>query len=290
MPVKDAYSSPHPQARIDAAGADIAYVDTGRADGPPVVFLHGNPTSSYLWRDVIPHVADTHRCLAPDLAGMGNSGPMPSGTGTLADHIAIIDAWFDALDLKDVTLVLHDWGSAIGFDWASRNQDRVAGIVYMEAVVGMWRWNGMPEAVTALFKRLRGPDGDAMVLDNNFFVEVILPRSIIRDLSGEEMAVYRAPFPDRETRQQTLTWPRQIPIEGEPADVVARVAAYTQAMRESPVPKLFINAEPGAITVGPLREACRSWANQREITVPGIHFIQEDSAAQIGAALQDFLG
>jgi len=287
--MKNAFESPHPQARVTVAGTDIAYVDTGPKDGRPVVFLHGNPTSSYLWRNIIPHVSDTHRCLAPDLAGMGNSGPMPGGKYKLADHIEVIDAWFEALGLTDVTLVIHDWGSAIGFDWARRHPDRVAGIAYMEAIVAPRKWADFPEGRDKLFRRLRSEEGETLVLDENYFVEVVLPRSIIRDLTDTEMAVYRAPFPDRATRMQTLVWPREIPIEGEPANVVALVETYAAFMKDSDIPKLFVDADSGAIISGPVRDICRSWANQREVQVKGIHFIQEDSAEEIGAALKDFL-
>jgi haloalkane dehalogenase len=261
--MRDAYKSPHPQSRVNAAGADIAYVDTGPKTAPPIVFLHGNPTSSYLWRNIIPHVSATHRCLAPDLAGMGNSGPMPSGTHTLKDHIEIIDAWFEALGLHDVTLVIHDWGSAIGFDWARRHPDRVAGIVYMEGIVAPRMWADFPEGRDKLFRRLRSEEGEKLVLEENYFVEVVLPRSILRDLTAEEMDAYRAPFPE--------------------------VEQYAAFMKDSPIPKLFINAEPGAIISGSIRDICRAWANQTEITVKGIHFIQEDSAEEIGRALSEFV-
>lgn len=286
--MRNAYQSPHPQWRVLVGGADIAYVDTGPPNGRPVVFLHGNPTSSYLWRNIIPHVSTTHRCLAPDLAGMGNSGPMP-GTYTLKEHIAIIDAWFEALKLTDVTLVIHDWGSAIGFDWARRHPDRVAGIVHMEGIVAPRRWADFPEGRDKLFRRLRSDEGEKLVLEDNYFVEVVLPRSILRDLTDEEMNVYRAPFPDAERRVPTLVWPRQIPIEGEPAEVVTLVEQYAAFMKDSPIPKLFINAEPGAIVTGGIRDIARSWANQEECTVKGIHFIQEDSADEIGRALSGFV-
>jgi haloalkane dehalogenase len=287
--MRDAYTSPHPQSRLTAAGCDIAYVDTGPKNGRPIVFLHGNPTSSYLWRNIIPSVSTTHRCLAPDLAGMGNSGPMPGGSLRLKDHIAIIDAWFEALALTDVTLVIHDWGSSIGFDWARRHPERVAGIVYMEAIIAPRLWAEFPEGRDKLFRRLRSEEGKTLILEENYFVEVVLPRSIIREMSEAEMDVYRAPFPDAAHRLQTAVWPREIPIEGEPADVVDLVETYAAFLKDSPIPKLFINAEPGAIIVGNVRDKCRAWANQREVTVKGIHFIQEDSPDEIGRALADFV-
>jgi haloalkane dehalogenase len=201
----------------------------------------------------------------------------------------VTDAWFEQLDLTDVTLVVHDWGSSIGFDWARRHPDRVSGIVYMEAIVAPRRWADFPEGRDRLFRRLRSEEGEKLVLDENFFVEVVLPRSILRDLTEEEMAVYRAPYPTRDSRLPTLVWPRQIPIEGEPADVVALVELYAAFLKESPIRKLFINAEPGAIITGTVRDICRAWANQTETEVKGIHFVQEDSAEQIGKALRAFL-
>lgn len=288
--MKDAYTSPHPQARISVAGADIAYVDAGPKDGRPVVFLHGNPTSSYLWRNIIPHVPGTHRCLAPDLAGMGNSGPMPGGGYRFADHRKVMDAWFEAMELThDVTLVIHDWGSALGFDWARRHPERVSAIAYMEAITAPRLWSDFPEGRDKLFRRLRSEEGESLVFDDNYFVEVVLPKSILRSLSDAEMAVYRAPFPTRDRRLPTLVWPREIPIEGEPADVVATVEAYGEFMATTRIRKLFVNAEPGALTIGRSREICRAWPNQTEVTVKGIHFVQEDSPEEIGRALAAFL-
>lgn len=288
--MRNAYRSPHPQSSIAVHGARLAYVDTGPKDGPSVVFLHGNPTSSYLWRAVIDRLVGEARCLAPDLIGMGNSDPAPDGGYRFADHQRYLDAWFDAV-CGDVPLILvgHDWGSALMFDWARRNPGRVRGIAYMEAIVGTRRWSDFPEGRAEFFQRMRGPEGEAMVLDQNFFVETMLPNSVQRTLSEEEMAVYRAPYPDRDSRLPTLVWPRELPIEGEPADVVDAVERYAAWMRETDLPKLFVNADPGAVIVGALREACREWPNQTEVTVPGIHFIQEDSAEPIGAALSDFI-
>lgn len=289
-PVKDAYASPHPQRRLTAAGADIAYVDTGPAGGQTFVFLHGNPTSSYLWRDIIAPLSQHHRCLAPDLAGMGNSGPMPGGGYRFTDHVRVIDAWFEALDLSGpVVLVCHDWGSALAFHWARRNAERVAGLAYMEAIVCPREWSDFPEGRDKLFRAMRGPEGEEMVLEQNFFVETVLPKSILRPLNDAEMAAYRAPYPTPEARLPTLVWPRELPIGGEPADVVALVEDYGAWLAHNDMPKLFINADPGAVLIGRGRDFCRTWPNQREITVPGIHFIQEDSAAQIARALKSFL-
>jgi haloalkane dehalogenase len=277
---------PHPRKRLDAAGVEIAYVDAGRGD--PVVFLHGNPTSSYLWRNIIPHLASHARCLAPDLAGMGDSGKAPDGSYTFADHARYLDAWFASLGLarQKVALVVHDWGSALGFHWARRNSAAIKGLAYMEAIVQPLAWSEWNEHSRQLFQALRSPAGEDLILNRNVFVERILPGSVMRKLGAEEMERYRRPFVQPgESRRPTLTWPRQIPIDGEPADVAAIVNDYAGWLSRSPLPKLFINADPGAILIGPQREFCRRWPNQREVTVRGIHFIQEDSPDEIGAAL-----
>ncbi len=273
-------------------GKQMAYHDVGSGDS--VVFLHGNPTSSYLWRDVIPHVADRARCIVPDLIGHGDSDKLDDpGTGsyTFVEHREYLDGLLDQLALGDnITFVIHDWGSALGFDWANRHRDRVAGIAYMEAIVRPVTWDEWPEAARGIFQSMRSEAGEAMVLTKNLFVEAILPASIIRELTDEEMNEYRRPFSDPgEGRRPTLTWPRQIPIDGEPADVVEIVQAYADWLSTSEVPKLFINAEPGTILTGPQREFARSWPNQTETTVAGIHFIQEDSADAIGAAIASWL-
>jgi len=279
----------YPRRRIPVLDSEMAYVDTGSGD--PVVFLHGNPTSSYLWRNVIPHVEGIARCLAPDLIGMGESGKAPAGSYRFRDHARYLDAWFDALGLsRDLTLVVHDWGSALGFDWAERHRASVRGVVYMESIVQPLTWEQWPERARSIFQALRSPAGEEMVLQKNVFVERILPASVLRSLTEEEMAVYRRPYREPgESRRPTLTWPREIPIDGEPADVVATVARYARWLSESSVPKLFINADPGVILTGAQREFCRSWPNQDEITVEGSHFIQEDSPAVIGQAIAAFL-
>ncbi len=283
-------ADPHPRKRVAVAGTEIAYVETGIADGRPVVFLHGNPTSSYLWRNVIPHVTALGRCLAPDLIGMGESGPSPSGTYRFVDHAKALDAWFDALDLNGVVLVAHDWGSALGFHWARRNPDRVAGIAYMEALVRPVTWDEWPESARSIFEAMRSPAGEEMVLQKNIFVERILPASVRRGLTADEMAVDRKPDLEAgESRRPTLTGPRQIPLNGEPSDVVEIVNAYGEWLCESEVPKLFVNAVPGVILVGPQRDFCRTWPNQTEVTVRGLHFVQEDSPDQIGAAVANFV-
>jgi haloalkane dehalogenase len=274
--------------RLQVLDSHMAYVEVGLGD--PIVFLHGNPTSSYLWRNVIPLLDGQGRCLAPDLVGMGRSGKAPGGRYRLADHARYLDAWFEALDLRRATLVVHDWGSALGFDWARRHPDRVKALVYMEAIVRPLTWAEWPESARKVFQAMRSPAGEEMVLAKNVFVERILPGSVLRSLTPEEMERYREPYREPgESRRPTLTWPREIPIEGEPADVAALVSAYGAWLARSPLPKLFVNGAPGSILVGAQREFCRAWPNQEEVTVRGSHFLQEDSPAEIGQAIARFL-
>ncbi|WP_433734056.1 haloalkane dehalogenase [Nocardia sp. CA-129566] len=276
----------------DVRGQRMAYIDEGEGDA--IVFQHGNPTSSYLWRNVMPHCAGLGRLIACDLIGMGDSGKLPeSGPDryTYAEHRDHLFALWDALDLgDDVVLVLHDWGSALGFDWANQHRDRVRAIVYMESIVMPVTWEQWPEGARGVFQGFRSSAGEGMVLEKNIFVERVLPGSVLRSLSEAEMAEYRRPFASPgEDRRPTLSWPRQIPIDGEPKDVVGVVDNYGKWLSTSDLPKLFVNAEPGSILTGVQREFCRTWPNQREITVPGSHFIQEDSPDAIGSAIAEFV-
>lgn len=278
----------HPKKTIEVMGKTMAYVEMG--EGDPIVFQHGNPTSSYLWRNVMPHLADQGRCIALDLIGMGDSDKLDeSGPDrySLLEHRDYFDEALDALGVTGkVTLVIHDWGSALGFDWANRHREAVLGIAYMEGIVMPVNWDDWPEAARGVFQGFRSEAGEEMILEKNVFIEKVLPGSVIRKMSDEEMAVYRRPFLEPgEDRRPTLSWPRQIPIEGEPVEVVELVQSYANWLRESPVPKLFINADPGAILIGRQREFCRSWPNQQEVTVAGSHFIQEDSPDEIGQAI-----
>jgi haloalkane dehalogenase len=272
-------------------GKRMAYHEVG--EGDPVVFLHGNPTSSYLWRNIIPHLASRARCIAPDLIGQGDSDKLDD-TGPdsyrFVDHRTYLDGLLDQLDLGDhVTLVIHDWGSALGFDWANRHRDRVAGIAYMEAIVRPITWDEFPEKARPIFQGFRSQAGEDMVIGKNLFVEAVLPGSVERDLTEEEMAEYRRPFVEPEHRRPTLTWPRQIPIDGEPADVVEIVGSYAEWLPTSDVPKLLVVADPGALLQGPVLEFARGFANQTEITVRGNHFLQEDSPDEIGEAIAAWL-
>jgi haloalkane dehalogenase len=278
----------HARRRVSVYDSEMTYVTVGNGD--PIVFLHGNPTSSYLWRNVIPHVSDLGWCLAPDLVGMGQSAPAPNDAYRFLDHARYLDAWFEALDLRrNVTLVLHDWGSALGFYWASRHPERVRAIAYMESMVQPRDWEDLPVSRAPIFRDLRSGKGERMIIAENAFIEVLLPKLILRTLAKSEMDAYRRPFIEPESRRPTLVWPRELPIGGEPADVVKIFEGYGQWLRRSPLPKLFINAEPGSLLIGRSREFCRSWPNQQEITVPGIHFMQEDSPLEIGSALAGFV-
>lgn len=273
-------------------GKQMAYIDEG--EGDPIVFLHGNPTSSYLWRNIMPHLAGKGRLIAPDLIGMGDSDKLDdSGPDryTYVEHRKYLFALLGQLGVRDnVTLVLHDWGSGLGFHWAHTHADAIKGIAFMEAIVApVPGWDSFPEAAREMFQALRSPAGDEMVLEKNLFVEAILPGSILRDLSEDEMNEYRRPFATPgEDRRPTLTWPRQIPIAGEPADVVQIVSDYSAWLAQSPIPKLFVNAEPGALIAGPVRDYVRAWPTLSEVTVAGSHFIQEDSPDGIGQAIRDW--
>ena len=285
-------TTPLDKTYLTVHGKRMAVHDVGTGD--PVVFLHGNPTSSYLWRNVVPHLSGLARCVVPDLIGQGDSDKLDApgpGSYTFVEHRDYLDGLLDRLDLGDrVTVVVHDWGSALGFDWASRHRDRVAGIAYMEALVRPVTWDEWPEAARSIFQAMRSDAGEQIVLEKNLFVEAILPSSILRPLEEAELAEYRRPFlRPGEDRRPTLSWPRQIPVDGEPSDVVAIVEEYAAFLAGSPLPKLFVNAEPGSILVGAQREFCRTWPNQTEVTVPGLHFVQEDSPDLIGAAIAEWL-
>ena len=266
----------------------MACVDRGQ--GNPIVFLHGNPTSSYLWRNIIPHLEDLGRCIAPDLIGMGDSDKLkPSGPDRyrFMEHRRYLDGLLERLGVKkSVTFVVHNWGSALGFDWANRHRNAVTGIAYMEAIVCPLTWDEWPEAARPIIQNIRTDQGEKIILEKNLFVEGILPASIIRKLSEVEMNEYRRPFLEPgEGRRPTLSWPRELPIENRPAEVVEIVDAYGQWLAKSDLPKLFINADPGGILIGAQRDFCRAWPNQQEVTVSGIHYIQEDAPREIGEAV-----
>ena len=284
---------PYKKSTMTVNGKRIAFVDVG--EGDPIVLLHGNPTSSYLWRNVIPHLQPMGRVIVPDLIGQGDSEKLPFGEGGDQYSFLLVydylSALLEALDVNNnVTLVVHDWGSALGFYWAQQHPAAVRGVAYMEAIVCPLSWDDWPESAQGIFKGFRSAKGEDMILQRNLFVEAVLPSSVIRKLTEEEMAHYRAPFSTPQDRRPTLSWPRQIPIDGEPAEMVDLVSSYGQWMvgQDSPA-KLFINADPGSILTGRARDFCRSWSHQTEVTVSGTHFIQEDSPDEIGAAVASWL-
>lgn len=282
---------PYQKKRQQVLGLEMAYVDEGQGD--PIVFLHGNPASSYIWRNIIPHVRELGRCIAPDLIGMGDSQKLPSSgpdSYTFVEHRRYLDALLEALGVRErVTFVVHDWGAALGFDWSYRHPDAVKGIAYMEAIVKPYTWSEYPEAARARFQALRSPAGDQMALEQNAFIEFNLPNTIMRRLTEEEMDAYRRPFAEPgEARRPTLTWPRQLPIDGEPADVTQIVMAFGEWLSHSDVPKLYIQGEPGLAQ--PSQHAfCRAWPAQREVIVRGLHNLQEDSPHEIGQAIASWL-
>lgn len=273
--------------------ADVRFAYVERGTGAPMLFLHGNPTSSFLWRNIIEPLSARYRCIAPDLIGMGDSQKLEAGGPerySFFEQQRYLDAFIDALDLREpVVLVVHDWGSALGFDWLRRFPDRVRGLAYMEAIVGVRAWEEMPPPAQEIFRNLRAPQGEHLVLQENYFVEQLMPRSVLRELTPEERAEYRRPFLEPgEGRRVTLSWPRQLPIGGDPREICELVERYSAFLERSPVPKLFVNAEPGRLLVGPGRERCRRFPNQQEITVRGLHYIQEDSPAEIAAGIADW--
>jgi len=265
----------------------MAYVDVG--EGDPIVFLHGNPTPSYLWRNIIPHALPFGRCLAPDYVGMGNSGVAPDGGYRLVDHQRYLDAWFDALRIeRNVILVVHDWGSALGFSWAQRHPDRVKALAYMEGIVRPFlSWDEWPAATREFFKAQRAREGEELILEKNLFIEFLLP---MRGISGDAIEIYRRHYrlPGL-SRKPMLEWSRELPIEGQPADVVRVVDSYARWLSTSPVPKLFINGDPAGFLIGAQRDFCRAWPNQQEVTVKGAHFLPEDSPTEVGEALARFV-
>ena len=276
----------HPRNRAKVLDSEMSYVDVGSGD--PIVLLHGNPTSSYLWRNVIPHLSGLGRVLAPDLVGFGASSKSPGHAYKFTEQVRYLDAWFEGLHLtRDVTLVLHDWGSALGFHRATRFPSQVRAIVHMEAIAMVRNWTDFGPAAD-IFRALRTEKGEQMVLEDNYFVEQRLPAGILRTLSAEEMATYRAPFKTREDRLPTLVLPRDIPVDGEPADVAAIVDAYGAWLAQTKVPKLLILAEGGVLTGRGLAFA-RTWPNQKEMTVKARHYMQEDVPQEIGAAIAHFI-
>ena len=275
---------------IKVLGKNMSYVEKG--EGDPIIFQHGNPTSSYLWRNIIPYVENQGRCIAIDLIGMGDSDKLTDkGNNTYSYHVQkkYFDSCMEELEInKNITFVIHDWGSALGFNWAYEHQQDIKGICYMEAIVKNITWDDWPEDAKSIFQGFRSDAGEDLILKKNLFIEGILPNAIIRKLTKSEMSVYRRPFIKEIDRRPTLDWPRQIPINNEPEDVCKIVEDYSSWMSINEIPKLFINADPGSILTGKQREFCRKWKNQQELTVKGNHFIQEDSPEEIGEAISNW--
>lgn len=281
-----------PKKHASVHGSRMAYVEAG--EGDPIVFVHGNPASSYIWRNIMPYLTDLGRCIAPDLIGMGDSDKLVTagpGSYRLVDHRRYLDALLEAIGVKDnVTLVGQDWGSTLIFDWANRHRDRVKGIVHMESIVLPWNSDNFPIiGFKEAHEALRSPMGEKLILEDNIFIEGSIPASVIRKLTDEEMDEYRRPFREPgENRRPTLSWPREIPYNGEPRDVYDIITAYAEWLPTAPVPKLFFNTEPGFILTGVHRDFVRTWTNQEEVTVSGLHFVQEDSPDDIGRAMADW--
>ncbi len=272
---------------INVLGKKMTYVDKG--EGDPIIFQHGNPASSYLWRNIIPYLENQGRCIAIDLIGMGDSDKLTdNGNNTYSYHIQkqYFDKCLEELEIKEnITFVIHDWGSALGFNWAYEHQESVKGVCYMEAIVKKISWEDWPKDAKSIFQGFRSDAGEDLILKKNLFIEGVLPNAIIRHLTETEMDIYRKPFLKEIDRRPTLDWPRQIPINNEPEDVCKIVDDYSSWMSINEIPKLFINADPGSILTGKQREFCRKWKNQQELTVKGNHFIQEDSPNEIGEAI-----
>lgn len=275
-------------------GKRMAYIEHGTGD--PIVFLHGNPTSIFLWRNIIPHLEGRGRLIAIDMIGMGDSDKLDNtkdGSYSLAENTQYTSALLTELGVgENVTLILHDWGSGVGFNWANQNQEKVKAIAFMEAIVTTFpTWDEFNHELHGPIGTLRSSEGDKMVLEDNFFIEKLLPGTVMRPLTEKEHAEYRRPFLNEgEDRRATLAGPRQLPIAGEPADTVALIDSYAKYLANSiDIPKLFVNAEPGAFLVDYARDFVRTWPNLKEVTVKGSHFIQEDSPEEIGQALSDWL-
>lgn len=281
--------NPYPYKRVRVLESEIAYIQAG--SGPPILFMHGNPTSSYIWRNVIPHLEGLGTCLAPDLIGMGRSGKIPGFGYRFPDHARYVQAWIDAVVPEgQLTFVAHDWGAALSFDWGNRHRRRVKAVCYMEAMVQPRRWSDLPEAYEKAFRAFRTEEGLQKALEENLFIEKALPNGVTRTLTEEEMAAYRAPFEKVEDRVPTIVWPREIPFDGDPADNHQRVQRYADWLAASgDTPKLFVNTSHGHALIGRNRDFCRAWPNQEEITLHGKHYIQEDSPHELGEAVADWI-
>lgn len=273
---------------VEVVGSQIHYVDEGL--GHPVLFLHGNPTSSYLWRNIIPYVTPVARCIAPDLIGMGKSDK-PSIPYRFVDHVRYVEGFIHKLGLRNITLVLHDWGSAIGFHYAMRNEDNVKGLAFMEAIVKPFTWKEFPKEFRIGFRLFRAPFiGWFLIMGLNMYVEKVMPRAIVRDLTDEEKNHYRKPFIRTHDRKPVRQWPREIPIAGTPEDVHQRVLEYSEKLQRSHLPKILFHGSPGGIMDEKMVEWCvKNLPNLRTVNIgSGIHYLQEDNPHLIGQMLADW--
>jgi len=273
---------------LEVLDSKIHYLDQG--EGTPFLFLHGNPTSNYLWRNIIPHVVPLGRIVAPDLIGMGKSGK-PDIDYTFADHYRYMDAFIKELELQNVILVIHDWGSALGFNYAMQNPDNVKGIVFMEALYQPSSWKNFPSSAYLIFKLFRNPImGKLMIMNRNFFVEKVLPKFTVRQLTKEEMDHYRQPYPDKKSRKPLYVWPNQIPIDGKPRETYDVVTQYNKFLQESEIPKLLLWAKPGAIITEQAVEWIKSHFKNLEDNYIGksLHYVQEDQPDAIGKAIKSW--
>jgi haloalkane dehalogenase len=277
---------PYASNYVDVHGSKIHYVEEGSGD--PILFLHGNPTSSYLWRNIMPHVKSHGRCIAMDLIGMGQSDK-PDLEYRFVDHVKYVEGFIEKLGLKNITLVIHDWGSALGFHYAMRNEANVKAIAFMEAILmPIPSWEVFPPDMKETFQAFRTPDvGWDMIVNNHVFVEQVLPSAIVRKMTDAEMDHYRSPYIDPSTRKPLWRWPNEIPVAGKPADVVAAVEAYNAKLQQSDLPKILFSCTPGALITAEVVSWCE--AHLKNLTVvdvgPGIHFVQEDNPHLIGSEL-----
>ncbi|MFC1665336.1 haloalkane dehalogenase [Pseudomonadota bacterium] len=280
--------NPYAYKKISVGDADMAYIEVGSGD--PIVLLHGNPTSSYIWRNVIPHLETLGRCLAPDLVGMGQSGKSPDNAYRFLDHCAYMETWLDkVVPGESITFVVQDWGAALAFDWSNRHRNLVKAICYMEAMVRPRKWSDLPKPYEKTFRGFRTDEGKRNAMEANLFIEKVLPNGVARELSEKEMSTYRAPFQELTDRLPTIIFPMEIPFDGEPADNHERVKSYSEWLATCTIPKLFVNTSDGHALIGPNREFCRSWLNQQEITLQGKHYIQEDSPHELGKAIAKWI-
>jgi haloalkane dehalogenase len=278
-------------SHIPILDSTVAYREAGSPDLPEVLFLHGNPTSSYIWRNIIPLVAPVAHCIAPDLVGFGESGK-PDIEYRFFDHVRYLDAFLDKAGITSAYIVAHDWGTGLAFHLAARRPEFIRGLAFMEFIRPMPTWNEFHADAVGIFKKFRTPGvGEKLILDENAFVEQVLPGAIVRRLTKDEMAVYRAPFPTPASRRPTWRFPNDLPIAGEPADVYSAIEEAHRALSRSTYPKLLFAGDPGALVSPAFAENfANGLQNCQLIHIgPGLHYLQEDNPEAIGSAVRDWL-